>query len=30
MIAIVQIGGDHQPPFIDWAGKELLDALREM
>lgn len=29
-VAIVQIGGDHQQPFIDWAEKELLDALREI
>ncbi len=28
-VALVQIGGDHQP-FIDWAGKELLTALRSL
>ena len=27
-VALVQIGGDHQQPFIDWAQKELLPALR--
>jgi len=29
-VAIVQIGGDCQRPFIDWAEKELLPALREL
>lgn len=29
-IALVQVGGEHQRPFIDWAGKELLPALREL
>jgi G6PDH family F420-dependent oxidoreductase len=29
-VAFVQIGGDHQEPFIDWAEKELLPALRAM
>jgi G6PDH family F420-dependent oxidoreductase len=28
-VALVQIGGDHQRPFLDWAEKELLPALRE-
>jgi G6PDH family F420-dependent oxidoreductase len=28
--ALVQIGGDHQHPFLDWAEKELLPALREL
>jgi G6PDH family F420-dependent oxidoreductase len=29
-IALVQIGGQHQQPFFDWAEKELLPALREL
>lgn len=29
-IALVQVGGDHQKPFIDWAEKKLLPALREL
>ncbi|SDL30864.1 LLM class F420-dependent oxidoreductase [Streptomyces indicus] len=29
-IALVQVGGDHQRPYIDWAEKELLPALREL
>jgi G6PDH family F420-dependent oxidoreductase len=29
-IALVQVGGDHQLPFISWAEKELLPALREL
>jgi G6PDH family F420-dependent oxidoreductase len=28
-IALVQIGGDHQEPFFDWAEKTLLPALRD-
>jgi G6PDH family F420-dependent oxidoreductase len=28
-IALVQIGGDSQLPFFDWAEKELLPALRQ-
>ncbi|GGM76241.1 LLM class F420-dependent oxidoreductase [Longimycelium tulufanense] len=27
-VALVQIGGQHQEPFLDWAKKELLPALR--
>jgi G6PDH family F420-dependent oxidoreductase len=27
-VALVQIGGDQQAPFIDWAERELLDAVR--
>jgi G6PDH family F420-dependent oxidoreductase len=27
-VALVQIGGDHQRPFIEWAQSELLPALR--
>jgi len=27
-VALVQIGGDHQVAFIEWAEKELLPALR--
>ncbi len=29
-IALVQVGGEHQKPFISWAEKELLPALREL
>ncbi|MEU6994145.1 LLM class F420-dependent oxidoreductase [Streptomyces sp. NPDC046465] len=29
-IALVQVGGDQQRPFIDWAEKKLLPALREL
>ena len=29
-VALVQIGADHQQPFLDWAEKELLPALREL
>ncbi|MGW0546544.1 LLM class F420-dependent oxidoreductase [Streptomyces altiplanensis] len=29
-IALVQVGGGHQRPFIEWAEKELLPALREL
>lgn len=29
-VALVQIGGDHQGPFFDWAEKQLLPALREL
>ncbi|MCI3935400.1 LLM class F420-dependent oxidoreductase [Streptomyces sp. AN091965] len=29
-IALVQVGGDHQLPFIDWAEKELLPVLRDL
>jgi G6PDH family F420-dependent oxidoreductase len=29
-IALVQIGGDTQPEFLDWAERELLPALREL
>ncbi|MFD7340633.1 LLM class F420-dependent oxidoreductase [Streptomyces violascens] len=29
-IALVQIGGPQQLPFIDWAEKKLLPALREL
>jgi G6PDH family F420-dependent oxidoreductase len=28
-IALVQVGGDHQTPFLDWSEKALLPALRE-
>ncbi|GGT29722.1 LLM class F420-dependent oxidoreductase [Streptomyces purpureus] len=27
-VALVQVGGDRQGPFLDWAHKELLPALR--
>ncbi|MFD5428624.1 LLM class F420-dependent oxidoreductase [Streptomyces sp. NPDC127084] len=29
-IALVQVGGDRQRPFIEWAEKRLLPALREL
>jgi G6PDH family F420-dependent oxidoreductase len=29
-VALVQIGGEHQQPFIDWAERELLPALRSL
>ena len=29
-IAVVQIGGDTQPTFLDWAQRELLPALRAL
>jgi G6PDH family F420-dependent oxidoreductase len=29
-IALVQIGGAHQTPFIEWAQQELLPALRSL
>ena len=29
-LALVQIGGDQQDAFLDWAPKELLPALRDM
>ncbi|MFD9031056.1 LLM class F420-dependent oxidoreductase [Streptomyces sp. NPDC059567] len=29
-VALVQIGGDHQAPFLDWAETKLLPALREV
>jgi G6PDH family F420-dependent oxidoreductase len=29
-VALVQIGGEHQKKFLDWAEKELLPALREL
>lgn len=29
-IALVQIGGDRQQPFIEWAERELLPALRDL
>ncbi|MDQ0792078.1 LLM class F420-dependent oxidoreductase [Streptomyces sp. B1I3] len=29
-IALVQVGGEHQRPFIDWARSTLLPALREL
>ncbi|MEU0721060.1 LLM class F420-dependent oxidoreductase [Streptomyces lavendulocolor] len=28
-IALVQIGGDSQPAFLDWSAKKLLPALRD-
>ncbi|MCC9305783.1 TIGR03557 family F420-dependent LLM class oxidoreductase [Kitasatospora sp. RB6PN24] len=29
-VALIQIGGDSQPEFIDWAERELLPALRRI
>ncbi|MFB7375018.1 LLM class F420-dependent oxidoreductase [Streptomyces sp. NPDC056222] len=29
-VALVQIGGDHQAPFLDWAETKLLPALRDV
>jgi G6PDH family F420-dependent oxidoreductase len=29
-VALVQIGGEHQAPFLEWSEKELLPALREL
>jgi G6PDH family F420-dependent oxidoreductase len=29
-VAVIQVGGDHQDPFLAWAEKELLPALREL
>jgi G6PDH family F420-dependent oxidoreductase len=29
-VALVQIGGDHQEPFMRWAQQELLPALRSL
>ena len=29
-IALVQVGGDRQLPFLDWAEKKLLPALKEL
>jgi G6PDH family F420-dependent oxidoreductase len=29
-VALVQIGGDRQEPYLEWAEKELLPALREL
>ena len=29
-VAVVQVGGDSQPEFLDWAERELVPALREL
>ncbi|WP_411577487.1 hypothetical protein [Streptomyces sp. Je 1-4] len=29
-VALVQIGGGHQEPFLEWARTELLPALRPL
>jgi hypothetical protein len=29
-IALVQVGGDHQLPFLEWAEKKLLPALKDL
>jgi hypothetical protein len=28
-VALVQVGGDAQGPFLDWAERELLRVLRQ-
>ena len=28
-LALVQIGGDHQEPYLEWSGKSLMPAWRE-
>jgi len=29
-VAMVQVGGDNQRPFLDWAESELLEALAQI
>jgi G6PDH family F420-dependent oxidoreductase len=29
-VAVVQVGGDSQPEFLDWAERELVPALRDL
>jgi hypothetical protein len=29
-VALVQVGGDAQKPFLEWAEKTLIPALREL
>jgi hypothetical protein len=29
-VAVVQIGGQSQPGFLDWAARELLPELRHL
>nr|WP_281416696.1 hypothetical protein [Actinocrinis puniceicyclus] len=29
-VALVQVGGRHRQPFLDWVEKKLLPALREL
>jgi hypothetical protein len=29
-LALVQVGGDQQPDFINWAGEELLPRARQL
>jgi hypothetical protein len=29
-VALVQIGGEHQEPYLEWAEQKLLPALREL
>ncbi|MGW0966547.1 LLM class F420-dependent oxidoreductase [Streptomyces sp. NPDC002516] len=29
-VALIQIGGDHQEPYLEWAQRKLLPALREL
>ena len=28
-VALVQIGGDHQVPYLEWAERKLLPALHD-
>lgn len=29
-VALIQIGGDHQEPYLEWAEQKLLPVLREL
>ncbi|MGW4910632.1 LLM class F420-dependent oxidoreductase, partial [Streptomyces sp. NPDC004270] len=29
-VALVQIGGEHQEPYLEWAEHKLLPALRDL
>ncbi|RPK40312.1 hypothetical protein EES39_25355 [Streptomyces sp. ADI92-24] len=29
-VALIQVGGGHQEPFLGWAEQKLLPALREL
>lgn len=29
-VALIQIGGDHQEPYLEWAERKLLPALRDL
>lgn len=28
-VALIQIGGEHQEPYLEWAEQKLLPVLRE-